>query len=102
MNSIRVAQFGQNILTEISKLYHSREIGSSFNSLKSGLLISFKKSGKLTNIGEKWETQLWFVIITCKFARISLNNISYGYLWCLTIEIIITIYWNIIKYFELQ
>ena len=55
------------------------------------------KSGKLTNIGEKWETKLWFVIITCKFARISLNNISYGYLWCLTIEIIITIYWNIIR-----
>ena len=39
MNSIRVAKFGQNILTEISKLYHSREIGSSFNSLKSGLMI---------------------------------------------------------------
>ena len=49
------------------------------------------KCGKLTNIGEKWETKLWFVIITCKFARISLNDISYGYLWCLTIEIIITI-----------
>jgi hypothetical protein len=32
MNSIRVAKFGQDILTEISKLYHSREIGSSFNS----------------------------------------------------------------------
>ena len=58
---------------------------------------SVKKSGKLTNIGEKWETKLWFVIITCKFARISLNNISYGYLWCLAIEIIITVYWNIIR-----